>query len=281
MTLVKAPLTLIILVASLLRANNLGLIDNNQLERTLAELYFQPHSEFSREALIHRFPNFDHFVRPAGPLTVTIQVGHLLPQGLSEQATTESVPPPSNGAGTFDVPLELQNLGRHGGAKVGSLREVDLNQAVAERIRSLLIERGYRVNLLPAIIPAEHYADAFIAIHADLNDSTLSGFLISEPAVDYSGRGEQLSETIARHYWKSTGLLRLPYASEAMTRYYAFNWSHFKRAIHPATPAVIIELGNLNNVNDLTVMTIKRERVAKGIADGIQAFLRNSSISQR
>ncbi len=271
MALVKTPLTLILLVASLLRANNLGIINNNQLDRTLAELYFQPYPEFSREALAFRFPNFDHFIRPAGPLRVTIQVGHLLnadaPTAISSAGSAAT-------SVTADevLPLELSQLGRHGGAQVGTLREVEINRAVAEQVRRRLTERGYQVTVLSAVIPAEHYADAFIAIHADANNPDLSGFLISTPAVDYSGRGDQLREAIADHYWRATDLLRLPYASEAMTHYYAFNWSHFKHALHPATPAIIIEVGNLNNLNDLAALTLRQDQVAQGIVDGLETF---------
>lgn len=96
--------------------------------------------------------------------------------------------------------------------------------------------------------------------------------MISTPFKDYSGKAEILKEEIVKAY-KKTGLNYIPHVTGRMLFYYAFNWSRFKRAIHPKTPAVILEMGNMNNSNNLYLLLFESNKVAQAIAEGIINFI--------
>jgi hypothetical protein len=62
-----------------------------------------------------------------------------------------------------------------------------------------------------------------------------------------------------------------------MTAYYAFNWPRYEHAIHPFTPAAIVETGFLTSAVDRAIIVAAPERAAAGIADGVLAFLAAST----
>lgn len=239
----------ILLLLSIL--NTSQIIDDSQLLNALSELYYQPYPEFSKEALYFRFPNFDQFQKPT-TTKIALQVGHLIEQ---------------------ELPLELRKLARGGGAIVNNIKEVDINKNIAYRIKEILERDGYNVDILPAIIPQDYYADVFIALHANSADELTSGFMISTPYKDYSQKARKLKKILIQEYQKETGLSFINKVTENMTHYYVFNWSRFKRTIHPKTPAVIIEMGNMRNENDLNILLNNQDKVALGIVNAIKIFL--------
>ncbi|MEK7673959.1 MAG: N-acetylmuramoyl-L-alanine amidase [Patescibacteria group bacterium] len=258
--------TLILLIIALLRANNMGVIDSQSMQKILNELYLQPYAEFSRQALYRKFPDYDQLLSnikinrantPKNKAKISIQIGHLLEE---------------------ELPLELINLGKNGGAKINRVKEVEINKSVAEKVKENLKNNGYNnVEIVSALLSQDYYSDVFVAIHSNIDEKNVSGFLISAPYKDYSEKGDYLKNAIISEYTKSTGMKFIDYKSLNMTKYYSFNWSRFKRAINPTTPAVILEIGNLRNINDLITITIGQDKVAKGIADGIIKFLNENN----
>ncbi len=195
--------------------------------------------------------------RPAGPLRVGVQIGHL-----------------DNG----DVPEELSGLTRNGaGAVWGPYNERDTMAVIAELVAAELRANDIEVELLPAVVPPGYVADAFVSIHADGNtNESVRGFKIAGPRRDYAGTSEALVDALYESYAAATGLPQDPSISRRMTAYYAFNWPRYEHAIHPFTPSVIVETGFLTNAADRAFLLNEPERAAAGIAAGIVAFLESN-----
>ena len=255
MTTITSTSTLILLLTSLIHANSLNLISSQKINDFLQEIYFQPYAEFSKDALYLRYPEINSWKRPQGQLTIALQVGHLLED---------------------ELPLELRQLAKGGGAKKGLVKEVEFNQNIVQRVSRILISKGYKVQTISALVPPSYYADVFISVHANSAPKSVSGFMISTPLIDYSEKGKELKWALIQEYASSTGMMYLDQPSDRMTSYYSFNWSRFKRTIHPKTPAVIIETGNMNNPNDLVNLTLRDNKIAEGIANGIISFLQHT-----
>lgn len=241
-------LTLLVLLSS----TNVFNVD--ELILKLTETYIQPFPEFSKEALYFRFPNLASWKRPEGPIKIGIQVGHWIKE---------------------NPPMELNKISKTG-AVISTLREVDINYLIGNEVKNHLESRGYKVELLPAVVPPEYYADAFIAIHANSTDKEISGFMISAPFVDYSSKAFKLKESIIESYSKYTNLQFIDEFTSNMTHYYAFNWSKYKHAIHPKTPAVILEMGNMQNQKDLLILILGYKNIAQAIVEGIEKFIKEN-----
>lgn len=149
------------------------------------------------------------------------------------------------------------------------LQEAEVNLAVARQAAALLREEGYRTEVLPEFAPklVGFRAGAFVAIHSDSCVGDLSGFKVAYHAdADPVGPGARLAAALSREYAAATGLAPHPNTiTDDMRRYHAL------RKIASNTPGVIIEVGFLSGDRDL--LTDGREHVARGIANGIVAFL--------
>jgi hypothetical protein len=174
-----------------------------------------------------------------------------------------------------EVPKELEALKKSGrGAIGGWTDEVTVVLEIAERVKTLLEAEGLRVDLLPATVPVDYLADAFVSIHADGNSNPdLSGFKISGPYYDFSGKSELLVKELYETYEQATGLPRDPHITRRMSGYYAFNWRRYDHALHPMTPAVIIETGFLTSPEDREIILSDPDRAARGIAEGLLRFI--------
>jgi N-acetylmuramoyl-L-alanine amidase len=209
----------------------------------------------STNAIVLRVPT-----PPQGPRRVGIQVGHW---------KTEEAPP------------ELAKLIPQTGAVWDGVDELDVNLDVARRVATLLTLRGVVVDLLPSTIPAGYVADAFLALHSDSDGvGELSGFKLAHGPT----RGpfeDRLVADIRQAYGSAT---EMPYDGEHvglnMIYYYPFNWSRFQHAASAHTPAAIIELGYLSSDDDRPILTEHPDRIAAGIADGLQRFLSETPRSQ-
>ncbi len=191
--------------------------------------------------------------RPEGPVRVGLQVGHWKNE---------------------ELPDELERLRGSTGANAAGKTEWEVNLRIAGETAALLQSKGITVDIIPATVPENYIADAFIAIHADGNTNTgVSGFKISGPRRDRSGNAVKLATTIERTYALTTKLDLDPNVSRNMLGYYAFAWWRYKHAVHPMTPAVILETGFLTNSSDRRVIVDQPERSARGIADGVIMFL--------
>lgn len=203
-----------------------------------------------------RFPDIVNWKRPEGPLRVGLQVGHL---------------------NSKDLPDELQKIRGNTGASGNGVGEVEVNLAIAQKASELLKEAGIEVDILPATIPPEYWADAFVAIHADGHeDTSKSGFKAASPRRDYTGKAANLVSLLRQEYEKTTGL---SWDEETITRnmrgYYAFSWWRYDHAVHPMTPAAILETGFLTTPSEASFLINSPQVPAQAVADALIKFLKS------
>lgn len=196
--------------------------------------------------------------RPEGPPKVGLQVGHWK---------------------NHELPDELDRLKGSTGSSGGGKSEWEVNYAIAQKTKSLLEAHGITVELLPATIPPGFWADVFVSIHADGSDDPLSsGFKAATPRRDFSNTAGVLLSFLEEEYKKQTSLELDPNVSRNMKGYYAFAWWRYTHAIHPRTPAVILETGFLTSPYDRTVIVDQPGIAAQGISNGIIIFLRKENL---
>lgn len=196
--------------------------------------------------------------RPEGPAKVGLQVGHWK---------------------NDELPEELHRLEGSTGASGGGKTEWEVNLAIAQETQKILETQGVSVDILPAAIPQQYWADAFVAIHADGNANTsVSGFKAAAPRRDLSSNAQQLLSAVEEAYDAATDLTKDPNVSRNMRGYYAFAWWRFDHAIHPMTPGIIIETGFLTNPADRRLIVDNPRRAAEGVAAGVLAFLANQQL---
>ena len=164
----------------------------------------------------------------------------------------------------------------HSGSDSGAvcpdgLTEAQVNRTIADAVVKELTQRGARVDLLDEFDNRlrAYRADAFVSIHADSCQVSLSGFKVA--SLDGgSDASVQLADCLWREYETATNLPRHPNTvSDDMSRYHAF------REIAIETPAAIIETGFLKA--DRELLTQHPERPAAGIVAGIECFLKKSA----
>ena len=140
-------------------------------------------------------------------------------------------------------------------------------------------ERGVVVDLLPATVPVQYWADAFVSIHVDGNsDWRVSGYKAASPRRDFSGNAKKLQSLIEEEYAKATELPSDSNVSRNMRGYYAFAWWRYDHAVHPMTAAVILETGFLTSPADRQLLIYTPEKSAQGIAPGIIRFLESEKL---
>lgn len=196
--------------------------------------------------------------RPNQPPTIALQVGHLNSQ---------------------DVPEELKNLRANTGASGGGYTEVQINKDIAEKTAVLLRAQGIHTEILPATVPPDYWADAFIAIHADgSTDPATSGYKIARPWRDLSGDADTLVSLLQNSYQAHTDLPIDPNITRNMRGYYAFAWWRYEHAIHPMTTAAIVETGFITNPKDRKIIVNQQDKVSKALAEGIVNFLKQQGL---
>jgi len=199
-----------------------------------------------------RLRGLQDWQRSAGPIRVGLQIGHL---------------------DVDQVPAELDGIRTHTGTSGGGTTEVAVNRTIAEMTKTLLEQRGMIVDLLPATIPPNYWADVFVAIHADGNLNTrVSGYKVAAPRRDYSGQSAAFASLLEQSYGAATKIDLDPNVSRTMRGYYAFNWRRYEHSIHPMTVAAILETGFLTNASDRRVIVQAPEKSAAGIAGAIVEF---------
>src|SRR3954447_24811207 len=132
-----------------------------------------------------------------------------------------------------ELPDELAALRPDTGASAGGTNEVDVNLAIASQVATLLSARGITVDILPATIPVGYSADAFVAIHCDVNgDPGMGGFKLArfyDSAVP--DRADALIGAITTAFGAATGRPQDSHITRAMLGYYAFNSEDYQHAI--------------------------------------------------
>ena len=173
-------------------------------------------------------------------------------------------------------------MGRlQGGAVGGGKQEWEVNLDIARRAAALLQAAGIQVDVLPATVPASYRANAFIALHADGDPAgAANGFKVARPGFSsLPDVDDRLVETLNQVYAADTELPRDDeHISLRMRYYYAFNSRRYCHAVAPGVPQAIIEMGYLTSPIDRRLLIGDPDRLARGLADGVQAFPRHNPI---
>ena len=161
--------------------------------------------------------------------------------------------------------------------------EYELNLDVSLRLRDVLEDRGFSVlltrednetaisNAERAVLANEAGADVLLRIHANgSEDPAAAGALALVPSSEnvYVGaladESARLAETVLTSYCAATGIEnRGLQNNDTMT---GINWSE--------RPVAILEMGFMTNEHDDMAMADDafRQRMAEGIADGLEAY---------
>ncbi len=157
------------------------------------------------------------------------------------------------------------------------LEEVELNLQIARGVARIMRKHGYNVQVLPEFSPElnGYRAAVFLAIHCDSCTPDLSGFKVARMTHSAVPQKEdRLVNTLYRTYREATGLEpHYDTITEDMRQYHAL------RQIADETPGAIIECGFMGG--DRYLLSQEQERVAVGIANGLLAFLRETSEATR
>lgn len=152
------------------------------------------------------------------------------------------------------------------------LTELEINEAVARRVVTILSQDRYMVDLLAEFDPRlEGYqADVLVSIHSnDCQDygPAGTGFNVAAASARQTTRGldEKLLTCLISQYGATTGLPQHYGLTYDMTEYHTFD------EVAVDTPTAIIEIGFLRN--DRAFLTQQQDLIAQGIVNGIRCFL--------
>ncbi len=176
---------------------------------------------------------------------------------------------------TDQVPAELGRL--QGGSSGGGKAEWQVNLDVSQRTAALLEADGFDVDVLPSTIPPRYQAHVFVALHADGDVSGAGrGFKIARPGFSsIPSVDDKLVDTLNNVYAAATGLPRDDeHITLRMRYYYAFNSRRYCHAVATGVPQAIVEMGYMTSGTDRQWLIGNPDRLARGLADGITAFLR-------
>ena len=154
------------------------------------------------------------------------------------------------------------------------LTELMINQAVGDLVKSMLEAVGLKVDLLEEWDDrlTGYRAVVLVSIHADSCDPAgeyATGYKVAAAVeTKVQDKAQRLVACMVDRYGRATDLRFHQYSITLdMTEYHTF------REIHPQTPAVIIETGFM--YLDREFLTKHRDKVARGIADGILCYVNN------
>jgi N-acetylmuramoyl-L-alanine amidase len=172
--------------------------------------------------------------------------------------------------------------GHSGGADTGAicpdgLREVDITTDVAQRAKNLLEARGYRVDILAefdkrlSAVKRDYSPQAFLAIHADSCIYYASGYKVARADNSAIPQDDDwLVKCVSTAYAAAAQLpLHEGSITRDMTHYHGLN------EIDPQSPGAILELGFLGSDKD--ALKHRRDALALGIAEGLDAFVRGGA----
>jgi hypothetical protein len=189
---------------------------------------------------------------PPGPRRVGIQAGHWKIQ---------------------EVPEEMARLRVAGGSVWGDVSEWEYALDIAQRVVTKIEAKGFVVDLLPATVPEQYFADAFVSLHADGDvTATTRGYKVAH-GVRRGPYEKALADLVGEEYAQATGLPLDSNITEDMWDYYAFRWERFRATVSPHTPAAILEMGFISHPADRAVLLGRRDAVAEGVANGVLRFL--------
>lgn len=171
--------------------------------------------------------------------------------------------------------------GTHG--VITGLQEYELNLLVAEKLKTTLENRGYRVEMIRnehdvdisnaerAVMANELKADVFIRIHANgAADPGAHGImtLCQTPENPYNGQLYSLSRKLSQLILDETaaatgGKKQYVWETDTMT---GINWCQ--------VPVTIVEMGYMSNPKEDQLMATEdyQQKLAEGIANGVDRY---------
>lgn len=172
-----------------------------------------------------------------------------------------------------ELPEELARLRTSTGAAFGSVKEVDLNLAVARLLVDRLAREGHAAELVSAAVPAGYRADLFISVHADRADKPdRRGWKLAPPWRP-SQRSRELADALSAAF-RASGLAEDSGGVTANMRgYFGFSWWRFTNTLSPYTPAALVEMGFLGNAADRERMRDDPAFYADILLKGIKTFI--------
>lgn len=160
------------------------------------------------------------------------------------------------------------------GPDLGGVCEKDVNLQIAVRVRDLLQEQGYIVDLMQEFDPklSDYTALALVAIHSgpcEYQNDAYSGFKVRGAASGlYPAEMNRFNECMRNRYGSSTGLVyRGDNIDSDNDIFYSYDM------VNSYTTVSIIEAGNLNL--DYRFISENLDKVSLGIADGIVCYINN------
>ena len=188
----------------------------------------------------------------AGPWVVAVQPGHWKVE---------------------ELPYELRRLRVNTGAEDGGVREMDLNLAVTEALLRRIERKGWKALLVPATVPPDLRADAFLSIHADWSgDPGYRGWKLA-PSWRASGASRDLAAALSAALSAAPGLVPSPDGPTVdMRGYFAFNARRFEHASSPFTPAVLLELGFVTSAEDRARLKERPDFYAEALLAGLERY---------
>jgi N-acetylmuramoyl-L-alanine amidase len=170
--------------------------------------------------------------------------------------------------------LELFDLDP--GGQLNGVWEWEVGLDLAQRAKARLEAAGVAVDLLDMTVPAHYRANAFLAIHADTaRPIGRRGFKLARPGLSsVPAADDRFVTALGDAYAGATGMPRDERnVDDGMRYYYAFNSRRYCHAVAPGVPQAIIEMGYMTSTADRRLLIGDPDRSARGIAQGIQAFL--------
>ena len=157
------------------------------------------------------------------------------------------------------------------------LTEASINLEVANRVKAILEQAGYRVDLLSEFDDrlTGYKALALVSIHADscafINEQA-TGYKVARALYDQvPEKSDRLVACLTDRYTDRTGMsFHSGSITVDMTQYHGFN------EIDANTPGAIIELGFLNL--DRNMLTSHPDLLAQGVAEGVLCYARNEPV---
>ena len=196
---------------------------------------------------------------------------------------------------SFIVFLDPGHGGSDSGATAGGYKEADLNLAVAKKVQSLLLDRGYTVymsrdnNTLVSLLDRSQmandlHADIFVSIHHNstgAGTTTANGIesYFYEYDPNYPSKINAGMHNNFERISKSVTLANL--IQEKMVTYTSSNnrgtdGETFSVVRESAMPATLLELGFINNQSERQKLVTDSYQniLAKAIADGIDEYFK-------
>lgn len=206
-------------------------------------------------------------------------LGRLLGRKLFSPAMSSELKIPWS-FGTADIVLDAGHGGKDQGASGGDAIEKEITLAIAKKAEAILKENGYKVKMTrddDTFVELEERAEyanrkeakVFVSIHCNSSESGEGNGIETYYTEQKDGHSQQLAQLIQENVVAQTAARD----REAKTADYAV-------IVGTNMPAALVETGFLSDSNERELLQQKeyQDKLAKGIAEGIIAYLENTEV---